>query len=276
MPGDDSWPVPEPKKRAPGTEFATLSRGRVCVGWRESTRSTWWTNCAALSGCSSVRRLHFWLSTLRGRRPARCVHARSCLRPTPTRITYFPDCSVILFRSTTTSLRQRTAHDGATLRHRLAQPARRYRRAHVLQLLPSYRRQPHSLGYKRSDVLSAQPRRRVLRSFRAALPVVARKLHSPLPAIGDLKWEYAWGDRSPRRRGSRRSSESLATILYGLGYTGHGIGSTRVAGKILAHMALAKPSELLNLSMVRRLPFPYPPDQFAPGRSGRSPQRCVE
>ena len=49
-------------------------------------------------------------------------------------------------------------------------------------------------------------------------------------------------------------------ILYALGYTGHGIGSTRLAGKILAHMALTKPSELLNLSMVRRSPFPYPPE----------------
>ncbi len=39
-----------------------------------------------------------------------------------------------------------------------------------------------------------------------------------------------------------------------------GIDSTRVAGKILAHMALARPSELLNLSMVRRPPFPYPPE----------------
>ena len=49
-------------------------------------------------------------------------------------------------------------------------------------------------------------------------------------------------------------------ILYALGYTGHGIGSTRLSGKILAHMALAKHSELLNLSMVRGTPFPYPPE----------------
>ena len=49
-------------------------------------------------------------------------------------------------------------------------------------------------------------------------------------------------------------------ILYALGYTGHGIGSTRLAGEILAHMALARPSELRNLSMVQRVPFPYPPE----------------
>jgi len=33
-----------------------------------------------------------------------------------------------------------------------------------------------------------------------------------------------------------------------------------VAGKILAHMALAKPSELLSLQMVQRKPLPYPPE----------------
>ncbi|MBX9721184.1 MAG: hypothetical protein K2X81_07310, partial [Candidatus Obscuribacterales bacterium] len=51
-------------------------------------------------------------------------------------------------------------------------------------------------------------------------------------------------------------------VVYALGYTGHGIGSTRVAGKILAHMALSKNSELLSLSMVQHKPFPYPPEPF--------------
>jgi hypothetical protein len=49
-------------------------------------------------------------------------------------------------------------------------------------------------------------------------------------------------------------------VLYALGYTGHGIGTTRIAGKILAHMALAKPHELLQLSMVQHKPLPYPPE----------------
>ena len=46
----------------------------------------------------------------------------------------------------------------------------------------------------------------------------------------------------------------------GSGYTGHGIGSTRIAGRILAHLALERKSPLLDLSMVRRKPFPYPPE----------------
>jgi hypothetical protein len=51
-------------------------------------------------------------------------------------------------------------------------------------------------------------------------------------------------------------------VCYGLGYTGHGLGTTRLAGRILAHLALDRPSELLDLSLVRKKPFPYPPEPF--------------
>jgi hypothetical protein len=51
-------------------------------------------------------------------------------------------------------------------------------------------------------------------------------------------------------------------LSYGLGYTGHGVASTRIAGRILAHRALELPSPLLELEMVRKKPFPYPPEPF--------------
>jgi glycine/D-amino acid oxidase-like deaminating enzyme len=82
------------------------------------------------------------------------------------------------------------------------------------------------------------------------------------PQLAELKWEYAWGGpiASTTRLTPFFGSLDGGRVIYGLGYTGHGIGSTRVAGKILAHMALAKPSELLNLAMVQRKPLPYPPE----------------
>jgi glycine/D-amino acid oxidase-like deaminating enzyme len=80
------------------------------------------------------------------------------------------------------------------------------------------------------------------------------------PQLAGLKWEYAWGGPIASTTRLTPFFGTTGNIFYALGYTGHGIGSTRVAGKILAHMALAKPSELLNLSMVRRAPFPYPPE----------------
>lgn len=82
------------------------------------------------------------------------------------------------------------------------------------------------------------------------------------PQLIDLKFRYAWGGpiASTTRLTPFFGSLESGRVLYGLGYTGHGIGSTRVAGKILAHLALNKKHELLELAMVRKKPFPYPPE----------------
>ena len=82
------------------------------------------------------------------------------------------------------------------------------------------------------------------------------------PQLADLSWPYAWG-------GSICSTTRLTPFFgralggrawYGLGYTGHGLGSTRLAGRILAHLVLDRPSDLLSLTMARKQPFPYPPE----------------
>jgi hypothetical protein len=68
-------------------------------------------------------------------------------------------------------------------------------------------------------------------------------------------------------------------VLYGLGYTGHGLGTTRIAGRILAHLALGRPSELLDLALVRRKPFPFPPEplrSWAVARVTRALRRVDE
>ncbi len=82
------------------------------------------------------------------------------------------------------------------------------------------------------------------------------------PALRELRFPYAWGGaicattRFTPFFGAARGGR----VLYGLGYTGHGIGTTHLAGKILAHMALDRPSSLLDLQLVRKPPFPYPPE----------------
>ncbi len=82
------------------------------------------------------------------------------------------------------------------------------------------------------------------------------------PQLAGLNWEYAWGGPIAATTRLTPFFGTAGNILYALGYTGHGIGSTRVAGKILAHMALGTPNELLDLAMVKRRPFPYPPEPF--------------
>ena len=82
------------------------------------------------------------------------------------------------------------------------------------------------------------------------------------PALAGLRFPYAWGGPicSTTRFTPFFGSVADGRILYGLGYTGHGVASTRIGGEVLAHMALDKPSPLLDLSMVKKMPFPFPPE----------------
>ncbi len=82
------------------------------------------------------------------------------------------------------------------------------------------------------------------------------------PALGSLEFPYAWGGPicSTTRLTPFFGRAFEGRVAYGLGFTGHGLGTTRLAGSVLAHMTLDRPSELLNLAMVRRKPFPYPPE----------------
>jgi glycine/D-amino acid oxidase-like deaminating enzyme len=82
------------------------------------------------------------------------------------------------------------------------------------------------------------------------------------PQLAELEWPYAWGGAicSTTRLTPFFGKALGGRAWYGLGFTGHGLGSTRVAGRILAHLVLERPSELLSLALVTRKPFPYPPE----------------
>ena len=82
------------------------------------------------------------------------------------------------------------------------------------------------------------------------------------PQLKELQFEFAWGGAiaSTTRLTPFFGSFHNGQTLYALGYTGHGIGSTRIAAKILAHQVLERSNHLLELSMVRNKPFPYPPE----------------
>jgi glycine/D-amino acid oxidase-like deaminating enzyme len=82
------------------------------------------------------------------------------------------------------------------------------------------------------------------------------------PDLADLEWPYAWGGPicSTTRLTPFFGRALGGRACYGLGYTGHGLGSTRIAGRILAHMVLDRASDLLDLPLVTRRPCPYPPE----------------
>lgn len=89
-----------------------------------------------------------------------------------------------------------------------------------------------------------------------------RSFNRHFPQLGELRFDYAWGGpiASTTRLTPFFGTVGHGDVVYGLGYTGHGIGTTRIAGKILAQLATAKHSELLNLKMVSNKPLPYPPE----------------
>jgi glycine/D-amino acid oxidase-like deaminating enzyme len=82
------------------------------------------------------------------------------------------------------------------------------------------------------------------------------------PALGGLEWAYAWGGAicATTRLTPFFGRALEGKVLYGLGFTGHGLGTTRIAGRILAHLALERSDDLLDLALVQRPPFPYPPE----------------
>ena len=82
------------------------------------------------------------------------------------------------------------------------------------------------------------------------------------PQLADLDFPYAWGGpiASTTRLTPFFGTLENGRVLYGLGYTGLGVANSRLVGRILAHMALARPSELLDLELVQRQPFLYPPE----------------
>jgi glycine/D-amino acid oxidase-like deaminating enzyme len=91
-----------------------------------------------------------------------------------------------------------------------------------------------------------------------------QSFHRHFPQFGPLDFPYQWGGpiASTTRMTPFFGSLEGGRILYGLGYTGHGLGSTRLAGQILAHLALKRASELTRLRLVTHRPLPYPPEPF--------------
>ena len=134
---------------------------------------------------------------------------------------------------------ERAAHARPAGGDRLAPAPGRHRRPHLLQLLPP---RPPTTGS-----CGAPARRRTTAGNRvdpscdhspAPLRVAARRAcGATSPRSRTLEWPYAWGGPicSTTRLTPFFGRALGGRVHYGLGYTGHGLGTTRLAGRILAH-----------------------------------------
>lgn len=102
----------------------------------------------------------------------------------------------------------------------------------------------------------------------AALRVAARDLHRMFPTFRDVPIEAGWGgpiDVSGLHQPFFGTLET-GTVHYGMGYTGNGVGPAHLGGRILAHRALGRFSEVLELPFVDMEPMRFPPEPIrSPG-----------
>jgi len=92
--------------------------------------------------------------------------------------------------------------------------------------------------------------------------VAAEDLHRMFPTFADVPIEAAWGgpiDVSGSHLPFFGSFER-GTVHYGLGYTGNGVGPAHLGGQILAHRALGRYADVLELPLVDMEPKRFPPE----------------
>ena len=92
--------------------------------------------------------------------------------------------------------------------------------------------------------------------------ILERNFAAMFPALADLRFPYRWGGAiaTTSRFTVTFGSKHDGKLVYALGYTGLGVGASRFAGQVLCDMLQAPESPLLQLDMVRKAPFPFPPE----------------
>lgn len=101
-----------------------------------------------------------------------------------------------------------------------------------------------------------------------AIRIAIEDLYRMFPTFADVPIDAAWGgpiDVSGRHEPFFGSFEE-GNVHYGLGYTGNGVGPAHLGGQILAHRALGRYGEVLELPIVDREPRRFPPEPIrSPG-----------
>ena len=101
-----------------------------------------------------------------------------------------------------------------------------------------------------------------------ALRVAAQDLHRMFPSFRDVPIEAGWGgpiDVAALHLPFFGTLET-GTVHYGMGYTGNGVGPSHLGGRILAHRALGRFDEALELPFVDMEPRRFPPEPIrSPG-----------
>ncbi len=92
--------------------------------------------------------------------------------------------------------------------------------------------------------------------------LLANQFHQTFPSFEGVNFEYKWAGMidSTSRFTPYFGNAYQGRVAYAVGYTGLGVGASRFGAKICLDMLYSKDSPLLQLEMVRKKPFPFPPE----------------
>jgi glycine/D-amino acid oxidase-like deaminating enzyme len=98
----------------------------------------------------------------------------------------------------------------------------------------------------------------------ASFAVLAEHFFQTFPQLEGIRFTHAWGgviDTSSRYTAFWDTSMH-GKVAYCLGYTGLGVGASRFGANVMLDLLSGEKTERTELQMVKRKPFPFPPEPF--------------
>jgi glycine/D-amino acid oxidase-like deaminating enzyme len=93
---------------------------------------------------------------------------------------------------------------------------------------------------------------------------LASNFSRALPSLADVSVTHAWGgiiDTSARTTFFTGTAHS-GRVAYAMGFTGQGVSASRFAALAMLDLLEGRETERTKLAMLRRPPFPFPPEPF--------------
>jgi glycine/D-amino acid oxidase-like deaminating enzyme len=91
---------------------------------------------------------------------------------------------------------------------------------------------------------------------------LAGTFFTTFPQLEDVKFTHRWGGpiATTTRFSAAWGTSHGGRLAWVAGYTGLGVGASRFGARVALNLVLGKKTEHTELEMVRKKPFPFPPE----------------
>jgi glycine/D-amino acid oxidase-like deaminating enzyme len=92
--------------------------------------------------------------------------------------------------------------------------------------------------------------------------MLARHFFETFPQLEGLRFSHSWGGPigTTTRFTAAWGTSHSGHMAWVAGYTGLGVGASRFGARVALDLAFGESTERTELGMVRKLPFPFPPE----------------